>query len=318
MHIDTHIDLLFDMKKSFRKFSPQSETGHVDLLRARKGDLLAGFFAIFPAENNYYIDEGVRRWLDLVSNPDNHLKKITSYFDLQTLINERKSQKIFEEREIGAIMHIEGSAGIDTSLNRLYVFHECGLRSVGLTWNEANHFATGADGDPNRGLTSEGKNLISAINDLNMILDISHLNDKSFWDVMKYTNISILSSHSNLRKYADHKRNLTNEMVQEIAKSNGSIGINFCKRFLSTKEDHPPNRFCAMEMIREIINITGSTDHVHIGSDFDGCSIPDDVKDISTMSKFFVELKERLHLEKLDIEKIQYKNVERIIKTIFH
>ncbi|MHA1991377.1 MAG: dipeptidase [Candidatus Hodarchaeales archaeon] len=315
MYIDTHVDVLYHMKSFMRKFSPQSDDGHIDLTRARKGDFLAGFFAIFPTENSYYIDEGARRWLDFVADPKNHIRFIKNTIDLKDLLNQRRNPKGEDEKNIGAIMHIEGAAGIDTSLHKLYILYECGLRSVGLTWNETNHFATGVGGDKNRGLTKEGEDLISALGDLGIILDVSHLNDKSFWNVVKNTNKPILASHSNLRKRADHKRNLTDDMVKEIAKTGGSIGINFHKGFLSTNDKHPANRFCAMEMIHEIISITGNADHAHIGSDFDGCSVPEDIKDVSFMPTFFKELKNRIGLTDEEIEKIQYKNVLRIMES---
>ncbi|MHA1984201.1 MAG: dipeptidase [Candidatus Hodarchaeales archaeon] len=315
MYIDTHVDVLYHMKAFMRKFSPQSDDGHIDLARARKGEFLAGFFAIFPTENSYYIDEGARRWLDFIADSNNHMRFIKNSNDLKKLITERKNEKSEEDKNIGAIMHIEGAAGIDTSLHKLYILYECGLRSIGLTWNETNHFATGTGGDKNRGLTKEGEDLISSMDDLGIILDVSHLNDKSFWDVVDKTNKPILASHSNLRKRANHRRNLTNEMVKEIAKTDGSIGINFHKGFLSTDDEHPANRFCAMEMIQDIISITGNTDHVHIGSDFDGCSVPEDIKDVSFMPTFFLELKDRINLTNEEIEKIQYKNVMRVIES---
>lgn len=317
MYIDTHLDVLFHMKTNFRPFSPSSTSGHVDLSRARQGGLLAGFFVVFPTENHFYIDEGVQRWLDLVHNPKNSLEGIFSINSLDDLIKRNISENDTSERNIGAIMHFEGAAGIDSALNRLYIFYECGLRSMSLTWNESNLFATGAGGQKDRGLTMEGKDLLSTLEDLGVLIDVSHLNDKSFWQVISHTNKPVIASHSNLRKFADHKRNLTNEMVLEIAKTGGSVGINFCEGFLSTKETHKANKFCAMEMVREIVSLSENTNSVHIGSDFDGCTVPEDVKDISTMTKFFQELQERLNLSEEDLMNIQFQNIRKILERVW-
>lgn len=128
---------------------------------------------------------------------------------------------------------MEGAAGLDTSLNPLFIYHACGLRSLGLTWNEKNQFATGADGNSERGLTHEGLDLVSAAQDLGIIIDVSHLNDRSLQDLLDKTRKPLLASHSNLRKWADHKRNLSDDFVKAIADTGGSIGLNFCANFLS-------------------------------------------------------------------------------------
>ena len=153
---------------------------------------------------------------------------------------------------------------------------------------------------------------------LGIAIDVSHLNDKSFWDVQSHTNKPIFASHSNVRKRASHMRNLKDDMIKAIAESGGSIGVNFCESFLSTDKEHKVNMHCAFEMIKEIIAITGSVNHVHIGSDFDGCKVPDDIKDVSNMPLFFSKLKEYLELSNEEIEKIQYKNIVRIIRNYWN
>lgn len=317
MYLDTHIDVIYHMTKEKRVFAPKTDKGHIDLEKAEKGDLLAGFFAIFPNDNYYYTEEMAKKWISTINNPINHLEKIDYISKLDNLIDRRSTNSSTNSFSVGAIMHIEGAAGIDTSLNKLYLFYEAGLRSLGITWNEQNQFATGVLGDENRGFTKEGLDLLSAMEDLGIIIDVSHLNDKSFWQVIDNTNKPLIASHSNLRKRADHKRNLTDDMVKAIADTNGCIGINFCSGFLSTNENHPPNRHCAHEMIRDIIELTGSYEHVNIGSDFDGCTTPKDIPNITIMPQFFSELQERLSLSQDDLIKIKYGNICRVIKSIW-
>ena len=150
---------------------------------------------------------------------------------------------------------------------------------------------------------------------LGILIDVSHLNDKSFWDVQSHCNMPIFASHSDVRKRAGHMRNLTDDMIKAIGESGGTIGINFADLFLYSGKDRKAIRQDAFEMAREIISLTGSTDHVHIGSDFDGATMPEDIKDISTMPDFFNNLQTYLDLSDEDIEKVQYKNMLRLIKN---
>ncbi len=335
MYIDTHLDSFYNMVASKREFSTLQEKGHVDLPRARKGELLAGFFTGFPNCTYFFgpenrngkeyemtrpdytdadlTEEYLANWIKIVFNPQNGLKQLKSLKELEDHISTYNPND--QNQQIGAIMHFEGAAGIDESLHKLYIFHAAGLRSIGLTWNETNQFATGVPGDVNRGLTSAGKDLLDAMQSLGILIDVSHLNDKSFWDVHSNSNKPIFASHSNVRKRAGHMRNLTDEMIKAIAESGGTIGMNFADIFLSSDKDYKVSKTDIFDMVREIINLTGSTDHVHIGSDFDGAKVPEDIKDISSMPDFFIKLQEYLDLTNEDIEKIKYKNMVRLIKN---
>ena len=334
MYIDTHLDAFYHMRFNNRGFNAyqEQENVHVDIVRARKGGLGIGFFTGFPNCAYFFSDEAgykikphrdditdvnlteefLRDWIEITRDESNGLRVLKSKSELKEHLS---TYKMSETQKIGCIMHFEGAAGIDESLHRLYIYHEAGLRSMGLTWNETNQFATGAPGDKNRGLTESGKDLLSAMETLGILIDVSHLNDKSFWDVVANTNKPIFASHSNLRKRANVIRNLENEMVLEIAKSGGSVGINLCKGFLSTDKEHNFNMQCVIEMIKGVIEITGTCDAVHIGTDFDGCQTPADLKDVSYMPKFFASLKEKLELSDEDLRKIQYGNVVRIIEN---
>lgn len=316
MYIDTHLDTLWQTNRNNRDFGTISEDGHVDVPRARKAGLFLGFFTGFPTESQYATERMLARWVQFMGDPKHQIRRVANLDELNDHLN-HFSTTPETERHIGAVLHFEGAAGIDTELNRLYIYHDLGLRSMGLTWNEQNQFATGVSGDEKRGLSTEGKNLIDAMRNIGIILDVSHLNDRSFWDVQKYADTPFIASHSNLRMFADHPRNLTNEMVQAIGESGGSIGINFCKDFLSVdQEEHPANRFCAMRMAEAVIDQIG-IDHVHIGSDFDGCTVPDDIRDMSTIPQWLDELREKLSLTTTDIDKIAHGNMLRIIRQVW-
>ncbi len=308
MYIDAHLDTVFNMHRLNRTFYERNKEGHIDLPRAREGKLIAGLFTGYPNDSQYLTDRSLRRWINLVNDDRNCMKIIKDYKTFENLLEHGLNDDF---SKIGNILHFEGAAGIDSELNRLYIFYEVGLRSMSLTWNEENIFATGAEGDKTRGLTAEGINLLSAMEDLGIIIDVSHLNDKSFWDVVNNTNQIIFASHSNIRYIADHKRNLTKEMIEAIVNTDGSIGINFHKPFLSS--DNSANINTIIAMIEEVINKFGIK-HVHIGSDMDGAHPPDDFKDVTDMPKIFQLIKDKLELTDNELAYIQYKNLQRIIK----
>ena len=333
MYIDTHLDTFWHIKHSKRSFAryeghgggdtkiplapgfSMPKHGHVDLPRAREGELCIGFFTGFPTSNHYATEQMIREWLYHTSQPENHLFRIKNKTHLEKHIPLwNKTPK--KEKNIGAVMCLEGAAGIDTELNRLYIYHDLGLRSMGITWNEQNQFATGVLGDKNRGFTKEGLDLLSAMEDLGIIIDVSHLNDKSFWDAVNNTNAPLIASHSNLRSIADHPRNLTEEMAIAIKETNGTIGVNFHSGFLSTNKEEKPTIDFIVKMIKRIIEIVG-IDHVHIGSDFDGSTPPKDIRDVSVMPVVFQQIQNSLGLTNQELEKIKNGNILRVIRNVW-
>ncbi len=310
MFIDTHLDTLWAMQREKRKFHEASKVGHVDLKRARKANLLCGFFTGYPTENQYVTEDMVQRWLKMTEEPRNKLLRINNTKDFEELLNSYLSNQS-RNRKIGAVLHFEGAAGIDSELNRLYIYYECGLRSMSLTWNEANRFATGQLQGETRGLTQEGKDLLDAMESLGIIIDVSHLNDKSFWEVISHTNKPIMASHSNLRELADHKRNLTIEMVQAVADTNGSIGVNLCNVFLST-DPNEARSSSAIQMYGKLIEVAG-IEHVHSGADLDGAPFPSDIKDITDLPGLFERVQSEYNLSEDETDEIRWKNVVRLI-----
>ena len=316
MYIDLHTDIFWAMAEYKKQFDSQSSIKHIDLPRAREGGLLGAFITGYPTTTSEDINYTLNRWLQITADGKNHLRRIKSVFDVTTLIDDFNSREI-NQREIGAIMHLEGAQGIQT-FDQLYIYYEIGLRSLGLTWNEENQYATGQLGNSSRGLTPQGKDLLDVLESLGIIIDVSHLNDKSFWEVLANTNGPIIASHSNLRKWADHKRNLTDEMVLELSKTGGGIGINLCKGFLSVDQTkHPANRHCAQEMIKEVVHLIGGYDSVMMGTDFDGCTIVEDIQDVSYMPNFLEELQNDLSCSTDQLNNIAYNNIIRIMSKIW-
>lgn len=316
-YIDTHLDTMWQSQKSKRTFGQDSTEGHIDLKRARQAGLAVGFFTGFPTDDAPVTETMMASFLKyFLHDSEAKINQITNLRELdEHMLKFNKMPQ--DQLEIGAVLHFEGAAGIDLELNKLFIYHGLGLRSMSLTWNETNHWATGAKNESDRGLTQDGRNLLSAMVDLGIMIDVSHLNDTSFWDVQGAIDKPIFASHSNLRTEASaHKRNLTPEMVQAIADSNGSVGVNFCTAFLRD-EENSTSMSTVINMINSIIQQVG-VNHVHIGSDMDGCTLPPDMSDITIMPKLFEELQEQLNLSPGDIEKITFKNMRRVMESYWY
>ena len=189
-----------------------------------------------------------------------------------------------------------------------------GIRHIGLTWNEQNAFATGQRGDKDRGLTDLGIKAVEIIENLGILLDLSHANDKTFWDVAKYAKKPFFASHSNSRTLCPAMRNLTDDQIICIGERNGMVGMNSYHGFVSDKEDEKnlDTLLNHMEYIAEKIGI----DKVGFGFDFaeyyNVAGVDEDeglkgVYDITEVKNVATALKKRGYSDE-DIEKVSYRN----------
>ncbi len=315
MIIDGHTDVLWALTRENRKFSEESDIGHVDLHRLRKGRVFAAFFAVFPARSDFDIYRGVDQWFSLIEDQDNSILQVKTVED----INKCKMND-----KIGAVLHFEGSGGIDSEFLTLKNYYRLGLRSIGLSWSNVNRFATGVtfnmlsgeSFEQERGLTDTGKELVKELNNLGIIADVSHLNEKSFWDVIDQTSKPIIASHSNVYAICNHPRNLKDEQIRAIAETNGTIGLNFCVSFLS---DNKKKDQIQLEDLKKhvdyIVELVG-IDHISFGSDYDGATVPDVVKDVSYYP-VLVDYLETNGYNKEDLQKIESQNFLRVMKEVW-
>lgn len=215
-----------------------------------------------------------------------------------------------------SILSIEGGEPI-TSLAALRNLHRLGVRIIAMTWNYSNHIASGTlETDENRGLTEFGKSVVGEMNKLGIFADVSHLNDKSFYDIAQTTTLPILATHSNSRSVCRTKmvcpveRNLTDEQFDIIKKSGGCVGINFCPDFLS--ESGSADIDDIIKHIEHFMSL-GGENHIGIGADFDGVdALPDGIRGCEDLYKVFDRLLQLNYTEE-QVEKISHKNFERVI-----
>ncbi|TKB34309.1 MAG: peptidase, partial [Mesorhizobium sp.] len=221
---------------------------------------------------------------------------------------------------IAAVFHIEGVEAIDPELAMLDVLHAAGLRSLGIVWSRPNAFGNGvpfrfpSSPDTGPGLTDAGKALVKACNQLRIMIDLSHLNEKGFRDVAALSDAPLVATHSNVHAICGHSRNLTDWQLGAIRETGGMVGLNFATGFL--REDGRMNADTSLDiMLRHIESLLQALgeDGVGLGSDFDGAMIPAVIGDVAGLPKLLDALAARGFGRAL-IEKIAYRNWLRVLE----
>lgn len=195
----------------------------------------------------------------------------------------------FREGSVGAIVHLEGAEAIAPDLANLEAWYERGLRSLGPVWSRPNAFGEGvpfrfpASPDTGPGLTPAGVELVRACNDLGILVDLSHLNEAGFWDTARASAAPLVATHSNAHALSPSTRNLTDRQLGAIRDTNGVVGVNFAVTFLREDGLNLPDETPIAEIVRHVdylVDLLG-IDHVALGSDFDGASIPTELGGIA-------------------------------------
>jgi membrane dipeptidase len=219
------------------------------------------------------------------------------------------------------VLHFEGADAIDTDLDALYVFYNGGLRALGISWSRVNEFAHGVpywfphSPDIGPGLSAAGREFIHACNELGILIDVSHLNEHGFWDIETLSNAPLVASHSGVYALCPTTRNLTDKQLDAIGASNGVVGVNFHVAFLRT-DGRPDENTPMMEIVRHIDYIVEriGIDHVAFGSDFDGATMPAELRDASGFPKLLLALHDRGY-DEASLEKLTYKNWIRVFRN---
>lgn len=220
---------------------------------------------------------------------------------------------VYYKNNIKGILSIEGGECIQ-SLSDLRNYHRLGVKIAALTWNDTNHIAAGAyEEDTSKGLTEFGKSVIKEMDDIGMLVDVSHLNDRSFYDIVNISEKSIIATHSCSRSICSHCRNITDDMFNIIKEKNGCVGINFYPPFLS--EDQMAGIDDIVKHIEHFMSL-GGEDNIGIGADYDGVDcLPYGIRGCEDTYKVFDRLLQ-LNYSDEQIEKISYKNFERVINGV--
>ncbi len=298
-HNDTLLRLYLAGSKSEHTFFIQSDKGHIDLPRARKGGFGGGFFAVFvppdqlvprvtrydrakacigyeipiyPAIDTKYAQRVTNvvtaSLFQLEAESKGQVKVVRAADELITCLN---------EGILAAILHFEGAEAIDPELDNLKIFYQEGLRSLGIVWSRPNAFAYGVpfrfphSPDTGPGLTQAGQKLVRNCNRLGIMLDLSHLNERGFWDVARLSSKPLVATHSNAHSICPSTRNLTDRQLDAISETEGIVGLSFAVGEL--REDGRIDPDTPLDIVMRhmdyLVKHIG-IDCVGIGSDFDG------------------------------------------------
>jgi membrane dipeptidase len=269
--IDTHNDITSRTVDGADIGQPLTNT-HTDLGRMKKGGMGAVFFAVYVAASYTEGNHSAKRALDMI---DTVKHDIAGRYpgDFMPATTAAEIREAHRHNKIAALMGLEGGHAIEDDLRLLRIFYNEGVRYMTLTHTNSNHWAdsSGDANKPNNGLSAFGKDVVREMNRLGMIVDVSHVADKTFWDALETSQAPIFASHSSARAIANVPRNMTDEMIVAMAKKDGVIQINFNCGFLKTDAGTPPHADVSdvVKHINHVVEIAG-IDAVGLGSDFDG------------------------------------------------
>lgn len=345
-HNDTLTALYALGDRRTQAFLAGNHAGHVDLPRARKGGLTGGFFAIFtppppgsperdpmygltftedgydvrersPIEQAYaqaYTDSVIAFAHDITAQSNDTVRIATSYTALEQGL--RQNQFVM-------VLHLEGAEAIQSDLSNLDTYYHKGVRSIGLVWSRPNAFGHGVpfrfphSPDTGAGLTDAGMALVEACNTRGILIDLAHLNARGFHDVAELSKAPLVVTHADVHAICPSTRNLTDDQIDAVGNSNGVIGINF--ETLNTHPHSDPRTDVPLTQITRHIDYIArriGIDHVAFGSDFDGATMPDALRDASHLPALIAQL-EADGFDHAAIEKITCGNWLRVLRDIW-
>jgi membrane dipeptidase len=276
----------------------------------KEGGVDCQFFACY-IEGSYKPDRGLKRALQMI---DRFHTEIRAAGDMAVFAtNYAKIMSAVESGKAAAVLTIEGGECLDTDVSNVRIMKQLGVLAIGLTWNERNMIADGVGEERTGGrLTNFGVEVVQEMNRAGIIVDVSHLSEAGFWDVMEVSQKPIIASHSNAKAVCNHRRNLTDEQLIALAKNGGVTGMNFAKDFVAQKDADLAGVIRHIEHICALIG----PDHTGLGSDFDGIGeTPKGLEDVTKMPAITKEL-ERLGYCEENIRKILGGNFLRVIKEV--
>ena len=350
--IDTHIDTAQRVLIGGIDLAIRQPDGHADLPRLREGGMHAPFFALW-VPTFYKGAEAVRRTLDLRD-------AMQTLFDahpeqIELALTAADIERITKACKIAAVLSIEGGHQIDDDLRVLRMYQRIGIRAMTLTHFRNNNWADSSTDKPeHNGLTDFGKQVVREMNRIGMIVDISHVSDKTFYDAIAVSTKPVIATHSSCRALTESPRNMTDDMLRALAKNGGVVSISVNPGFINNTDAVAGNQRISDAAAREP-DLTGAAldeyarkdyindysqmrpasatiddvvahidhavkvagvDHVGIGSDFDGIgSVPKGLEDVSKMPALAAALKKKGYAE-ADIQKIWGGNVLRVMRGV--
>jgi len=341
---DGHNDCLLRLPSDSpaEAFFDGRNSGHLDYPRARAGNFGGGIFALFvsPSPDTTPREQRRQQTPDGFSvEPPPQLRPTYAQSVTEDLLKrleavlEAGGERVrlvestadlhwcFENDVLAFVLHFEGAEAIDVDCSNLESYYERGLRSLGLVWSRPNQFGYGVPfefpGSPDigPGLTEHGERLVRRCNELGIVVDLAHLNERGFWDVAERTAAPLVVSHAGVHDICPSPRNLTDEQLDAVGDSEGIVGISFAAFGLrpdgARDTDVPIERLVDhVAYVAESIGV----EHVGFGSDFDGAEILDTVGDVTGVGAVLEELEAR-GFDAADRRKIAHENWFRVLEA---
>src|SRR5690625_4460239 len=270
---------------------------------------------LFDSYNSYLNNDNKRfknyHYKQLNNNVFGGIWTLYSSYDFNLIEALKISKKLINTKDFEVILGIEGLRNLKDvkDLNEIY---NLGFRHMMLTWNEENDYATGIKEPKNRGLTKKGFEVLDFMIENDMIIDLSHLNEKSFYDVLNYTNKNIICSHSNIKEIFNHPRNLSLDQLKKLKEADGLLGLTLVGSFLSDEDENKTlEEF--FKHLKYAINIMG-INNVCFGFDFmdyfnyEKTANLEEVKSALDLNYFIERLKKEGYSLK-EINKLTYQNI---------
>lgn len=312
--IDMHCDTISELLKKKRSGTPESlrhNTGHVDLVRMQKSGYLLQNFALF-------VNMGT------CENPWKEVCKLHQLYEEEVCKNSDLIAPVYCYQDIAkneasgkmsAMLTVEEGGVCGGEIEKLHELYAMGVRMLTLTWNYPNEL-----GYPNKqagGLTEVGRAFVAEMERIGMIVDVSHLSDAGFYDVLSVAKKPFVASHSNAREICTSARNLTDDMIRRLAKAGGCMGLNFYAPFLRTVS--AGEKYCGIigdvvRHARHIVNV-GGIEVLGIGSDFDGIDTHGELTGAQSMELLWDAL-HKSGFTQAQLDKIFCGNVLRVYRSI--
>jgi membrane dipeptidase len=341
---DGHNDVLLRLYRrggteGSQAFLDGEEKGHLDLPKAVEGGFAGGLFAVFVPSNkagstasgvpspSVAAETAVAPAVDLATAQSVVFRMVSLLLRIEQESQGRvricrtvgEIQQCMEAGVLTPVLHIEGAEAIDADFELLHVLYAAGLRSLGPVWSRPNAFGHGvpfvfpSSPDTGPGLTDVGKELVRTCNRLGILVDLSHLNERGFWDVAAISDSPLIATHSNAHSLSPHSRNLTDKQLAAIRDSGGMVGANFATAFLRSDgaRDAETSIEVVVDHIEYMLKHVGE-DGVGLGSDFDGAKMPSGLGNAAELPNLVGAMRARGFDQPL-IEKVCFKNWLRVL-----
>lgn len=262
--VDTHADSLGSVVTGQRHLYQRSVSGQLDFVRMIEVGHTLQCFSLW-VEPEFKPERALPRLLQYV---DAFWQEVGAYPERVIPVLDASDLRRVKSGEVmGGLMSVEGAEALGTDPAMVRILHRLGVRLMSLTWNQRNPLADGAGEDPGGGgISRAGRAIVHEMNRIGIVVDVSHLAEAGFWDVLECSTRPVIASHSNCRELASHRRNLSDAQIRALAAQGGIQGITFVREFLGG----PENLGQVVDHCLHSLQVVGNDRHTALGSDFDG------------------------------------------------